>query len=68
MPVLHCWKSRLEWIIETYGEDSDEYLSACVSPEGAMTCMLERDHLGSHEWTPDGKIIITVAPVGMAMP
>lgn len=62
MAKLHCWKSKLEWLSETYGDDSDEYLSGLVSEDGASTCMLERGHDGPHEWTPDGEILITFAP------
>jgi hypothetical protein len=59
MSRVHCWKSRLEWLSETYGDNSDEYLSALVSEDGAATCMLEDHHDGPHEWTPDSQIIIT---------
>jgi hypothetical protein len=62
MTKRHCWKSKLEWLSETYGYDSDEYLSGLVSEDGSATCMLERDHVGPHEWTPDGEIIITFSP------
>jgi hypothetical protein len=61
MTKLHCWKCKLEWLAETYGYDSDEYLSALVSEDGAATCMLERDHDGPHEWTSDGDIVVTFA-------
>lgn len=30
---------------------------------GGSTCMLERDHDGPHEWTPDDQIGIKFAPV-----
>lgn len=63
---LHCWKSRLEHLAETVGRDSKAYREVADGPEHAMTCMLERDHDGPHEWTPDGQIVFTVAPRGRA--
>jgi hypothetical protein len=55
--VLHCWHdgpSIVEWMEANPDADIDEYVSS--------TCMLERDHEGPHEFTPDDQIGISFAP------
>ena len=55
--VLHCWMGKAEWAEKKYGNWTPEHLDALyVNPS---TCMLERDHEGEHEFTPDGEIGVT---------
>ena len=55
--MLHCWKSRAEDIKERFGLHSPEHIETYT--EEPSTCMLEADHKGEHEFTPDSKITIT---------
>ena len=56
--MIHCWKDKREWVEETYGFHSDEHLLTYQDGQDA-TCMLEADHNGPHEWTPDDGVEIT---------
>ncbi len=50
--VLHCWKdgpSIMDWMEAHPDRDVDE-------------CMLEKNHAGPHEFTPDDQIGISFAP------
>lgn len=56
--IVHCWMGRLEWIKETYGSMSDEYVSY-LENDMPETCMLPDGHAGPHEWTRDDEIEIS---------
>jgi hypothetical protein len=60
--MLHCWKGRAEHIEELHGFHSMEHLQAAYLDMSA-TCMLEREHSGEHDFTPDDQITFTVAEV-----
>lgn len=62
-----CWTDKGEWLRDTFGETSPEYLDyeadRWIHHEGAgHTCLLPDGHEGEHEWTADGEIVIRVAP------
>ncbi len=57
--MLHCWKGNVEHAEELHGSGSEEWAAAFNDPS---TCMLERDHDDSHEFTPDGNVVITFSP------
>lgn len=59
--IVHCWKGRSEWIEETFGLHSEQWLRDAVAGyEGAVgaTCMLHEDHGGDHDFVPDSDIIV----------
>ena len=63
--MTHCWMGRTEWIEQTYGYLSDEYIAdAAAAYDGKMsaTCMLPDGHDGPHEFTDDDQIRISFAP------
>lgn len=53
--MSHCWTERGEWIEETYGYLSDEYLDYAADQynEDACSeiCLLSAGHVGPHKWT-----------------
>ncbi len=63
--VLHCWKDKGEYVEETYGYLSEEYVEnfaeECLDDggHGGSTCMLPDGHEGPHVWTPDGDIRVS---------
>lgn len=52
-----CFRDRRDWIEETYGYLSDEYIESYV--DDSATCLLEDGHKCPHEWTPDDEILLT---------
>jgi hypothetical protein len=54
--MLHCWKDYRTYLEETGHLYSKEWAETYET--GNMTCMLEKDHEGSHDFTPDSYIEI----------
>jgi hypothetical protein len=48
----------MEWLEETYGHRSEEYIDAQCSDDYGGTCMLPEGHRGPHEFTPDSEIVV----------
>lgn len=62
--MTHCWTDRGEWIEETYGYLSDEYLDDAVRGYNGADdeiCVLPDGHFGPHKWTPVGEIVVRFA-------
>lgn len=64
--MSHCWTDRSEWIEETYGYLSTEYLDDAAKAYGdpnwcGSTCLLPGGHSGPHVWTPNDEIVVTFA-------
>ncbi len=64
--MSHCWMGRTEWIEETYGYLSEEYIADAADAYDdsymSSTCMLLDGHEGPHEFTRDDQITIAFAP------
>ena len=58
--AVHCWKDYRDWVKETYGLLSGEYIDSFN--EWPATCMLPAGHAGPHEWTPDSETAIKFLP------
>lgn len=56
--MAYCWTDELEFIEETGGYASDEYIQAL---NRSRTCLLPDGHDGAHEWTDDDDIRVTFA-------
>ena len=54
----HCWKDRLEYIMETHGEYSDEYNDYIMEDDSHSMCLLPDGHDGPHEWAPTSGITL----------
>ena len=65
--MKHCWTDRGEWIEETYGYLSEEYIDYAVSAYdrpvdwAGEICVLPVGHFGPHEWTPTDEIVVKFA-------
>jgi hypothetical protein len=57
--MLHCWKDRAADIQERFGLHSPEHIETYMDDFVSGTCMLEADHEGEHEFTPDSEIRVT---------
>lgn len=65
-----CWTTRSQYIEDTYGYLSPEYieneadeLTACQRGECfSATCMLPAGHEGPHVFTPDDQIAVRFGP------
>ena len=60
--MTDCWTVRGDWIEETYGYLSEEYLDYAATQYEEMACdelcMLPVGHFGPHRWTPSDQIIV----------
>lgn len=56
MARAHCWHDFHEWLRETYGVASDEYIDQREKP--SASCLLWDGHEGPHEWTDDTQIVV----------
>jgi hypothetical protein len=54
--MLHCWADKATVMADKYGWDSAEWAEA-FNENG--TCMLEKDHSGPHEFTPDSEVTVS---------
>ncbi len=53
--ILHCWVGRRDEL--EYG--SDKWVASYADDWQDGTCMLERGHVGPHQFTPDSDITVS---------
>ena len=62
--MTYCWEgiNQMSFLMGDLGDTDDARLLEDHPSEMGFTCLLQAEHTGSHEWTPDSQIMITFAP------